>query len=79
MLVRVAGSQSAGRPSATSGASLVIGRPSTDVEDQVVALGDGKLDATIPIELAPGVWRITIKSAEPSYQFSDTVFIPENR
>ncbi|MEM6439363.1 MAG: FixH family protein [Pseudomonadota bacterium] len=55
-----------GDPAQGVGVSARIGRPATDVYDRIVALkpsDDGAHE--IPLDLAPGVWRVELTAVRP--------------
>lgn len=46
---------------------ITIGRPSTDMEDRVLALAPGT--RSLPLRLAPGAWRVEVRSTGvPTYR-----------
>lgn len=68
-----------GQPASASAVAVTVGRRSTDAHDQTFRLDAGAMDHVLPIDLAPGAWRVTVEAGDPAYQYTSTLFIPGQR
>lgn len=68
-----------GAPVTLSNAALTIGRPTTDVDDRALTLAEGQAAHRIPMTLGPGAWRVDLRVADPAFEQTISLFVPEGR
>lgn len=69
-----------GRPVEGAAIEATIGRPSAADEDRTLALAFADGGYAAPVELAPGGWRVDIRTvAGPDFAFVDRLHVPEPR
>lgn len=77
--VEIAIKDASGSPVAPGEMQITIGRPATQVQDQVFQVS-GAAPYRIEIPLDPGQWRIEMHATgEQKYQISASLFVPEGR
>lgn len=58
--------------------SVIIGRPSSDVEDRTLPLTMASNGHEAAIDLAPGIWRLHVVTTSPAFEVESRLFVPED-